>query len=197
MSMIHLHISQSRGRSWKHFVSVLLLQAVLLLAAHGHVQATGGATPTDPLTCGAAAPPVDKFSTKPQKLLNSAFLFVKPHANTEKVRELVTKKLESEGIKILSQLDIGGEEIDSKGLIDQHYYSIASKATILSADEIPVPKDMFLESFGEEWEDVLKDGRASNAIEACKRFECTPEELNETWRSVPAVKFGGGFYCGT
>ena len=187
--------SQCRSRSWKHALSILLLQAVLVMTTTDSVQATSSPVPTDSFTC--ATPPVDKSSLKPQKLMNSAFLFVKPHANTEKVQELVTKKLESQGIKILSQVDIGGEEIDNKGLIDQHYYSIASKATILSADEIPVPRELFLESFGEEWEDVLKEGRASNAIDACKRFECSPQELNDAWRKVNAVKFGGGFYCGT
>lgn len=145
-------------------------------------------------TCGATTPPVAKPSPK---LLNSAFVFVKPHANTKKVRELVTNKLESQGISILSQVDIGGEEIDSKGLIDQHYYSIASKATILPAESIPVPREMFRETFGEEWEKVLEEGRASNALDACKRFKCSPEELNTAWRAVRAVKFGGGFYCGT
>jgi len=157
----------------------------------GCVHATGSSMAT-PDTCGATTPPVAKPSPK---LLNSAFVFVKPHANTEKVRELVTKKLESQGINILSQVDIGGEEIDSKGLIDQHYYSIASKATILPAESIPVPRGMFRETFGEEWEKVLEEGRASNALDACKRFDCSPEELNTAWRAVRAVKFGGGFYC--
>ncbi|VEU41143.1 unnamed protein product [Pseudo-nitzschia multistriata] len=140
-------------------------------------------------TCGATATP-------PQKLLNSAFVFVKPHANTEKVRELVAEKLESAGISILFEDDIGGEEIDRNGLIDQHYYSIASKATILPAEKIPVPPKVFRETFGEEWSKVLEENRAANALDACKRFGCSPEELNEAWNKVSTVKFGGGFYCG-
>lgn len=170
---------------WNYAVLIMLIHAVLALSTMGQVQAATGSD-----TCGATTPPV-------AKLKNSAFVFVKPHANTEKVRELVVKKLENEGIEILSQVDINGEEIDSKGLIDQHYYSIASKATILSANEIPVPSAMFLESFGEDWEKVLEEDRASNAIDACKRFGCSPEELNKAWRDAKAVKFGGGFYCGT
>eukprot|EP00536_Pseudo-nitzschia_multiseries_P012517 jgi/Psemu1/298143/fgenesh1_pm.482_\ len=130
------------------------------------------------------------------KLLNSAFVFVKPHANTASVQELVVDKLASAGINILSEVDIDGEEIDEKGLIDQHYYSIASKATLLPAGKIPVPGDSFREAFGEEWGTVLEENRAANALDACKRFGCTPEELNEAWNNVPTVKFGGGFYCG-
>jgi len=57
-------------------------------------------------------------------LQNSAFVFVKPHANTVKVQELVRQKLVSQGVKILSEVDISGDVIDKKKLIDQHYYAI-------------------------------------------------------------------------
>jgi len=49
---------------------------------------------------------------------------------------------------------------------------VASKATILPAKNIPVPADKFKESFGESWEQVLSEGRACNAMEACERFKC-------------------------
>lgn len=138
-------------------------------------------------------------TTCPAATKNSAFVFIKPHANTEGVRDLVMEKLKSSGINILKVVDIGGEEIDQKNLIDQHYYSIASKATILPANKIPVPVEKFEKNFGESWTDVLKDGRAVNALEACKRFECSPDELNKAWNGVSdsTVKLGGGFYCGT
>ena len=128
-------------------------------------------------------------------LQNSALVFIKPHANTQATQDLVVDKLNDANIKILSQVDIGGEEIDEKGLIDQHYYSIASKATILSPHDIPVPPAKFQEAFGEDWDDVLNENRAVNAMEACKRFGCSPSQLNEAWQKVEAVKFGGGFYC--
>lgn len=172
---------------------VIALQAILMITSLNLTQAT--ATDKLPDTCGSTGSPTTISSPKQQKLLNSAFVFVKPHANTEKVRDLVTKKLESKGVNILSEMNIGGEEIDRKGLIDQHYYSIASKATILSAENIPVPRELFEQTFGEEWEKVLEEDRASNALDACRRFECSPEELNEAWRKARAVKFGGGFYC--
>lgn len=130
-------------------------------------------------------------------LKNSAFVFVKPHANTEAVRKLVRDKLVESDITVLSEEDIEGSVIDEKKLIDQHYYAIASKATILPAEEIPVPKDKFQQEFGESWETVLKEDRACNALEACKRFKCSAGELNEAWQNAEkVVKFGGGFYCG-
>lgn len=129
-------------------------------------------------------------------LKNSAFVFVKPHANTESTQKLVRDKLSESGISILSESDVAGETIDEKKLIDQHYYAIASKATILPAGDIPVPEDKFEESFGEKWPTVLSEGRACNAIEACEKFGCTSAELNDAWQEAKLVKFGGGFYCG-
>ena len=81
-------------------------------------------------------------------------------------------------------------------MIDQHYYAIASKATILSADKIPVPEDKFEETYGEKWSDVLKEGRAANAMQACEKFGCNADELDAAWQEAKVVKFGGGFYCG-
>ena len=58
------------------------------------------------------------------ELRNSAFVFVKPHANTKKVQDLVRSTLKSKGVSILSEAAISGEVIDEKKLIDQHYYAI-------------------------------------------------------------------------
>lgn len=73
---------------------------------------------------------------------------------------------------------------------------IASKATILPAKDIPVPKDKFQDSFGESWETVLQEDRACNAMDACKRFNCDASGLDQAWGKAKVVKFGGGFYCG-
>jgi len=160
-----------------------LTAAVALSWKMGNLNVCGKSTKEG--TCAADGDP-----------LNSAFVFVKPHANTEATQNLVRDKLTQSGIQILSESDVTGEEIDEKKLIDQHYYAIASKATILPAAEIPVPAAKFEESFGETWEDVLKAGRACNALEACAKFKCDPNELNDAWQKAHVVKFGGGFYCG-
>jgi len=143
-----------------------------------------------------SSPKGDSAAEKSCSPKNSAFVFVKPHANTKATQDLVREKLIAAGIEIMSESDIAGTEIDEKKLIDQHYYAIASKATILPADKIPVPESKFEETYGEKWADVLKESRAVNAMEACKRFECTAEELNSAWTGAKVVKFGGGFYCG-
>lgn len=137
-----------------------------------------------------------KLSKQKKGNVNSAFVFVKPHANTEATQKLVREKLTAAGIEILSESDVNGKVIDEKKLIDQHYYAIASKATILPAEEIPVPTEKFETTFGESWEKVLSEKRAVNALKACEEFGCDAAELNDAWQKIEAVKFGGGFYCG-
>jgi nucleoside diphosphate kinase len=131
---------------------------------------------------------------------NQAFVFIKPHANTTKVQEVVKSGLESKGIKILAEGEIKGSVIDSDKLIDQHYYAIASKATILKPDQLNIPEDKFKEKFGEEWKDVLASGKALNAMDAGKKLGLDAAQLDAVWakakKADQLVKFGGGFYCG-
>lgn len=126
---------------------------------------------------------------------NSAFVFIKPHAVTDKCKELVARTFEQKGIAIKKEGSIEAEEIDKKMLIDQHYYAIAAKATILTPDKLEVPKEKFKEKFGVEFADCLNDGTAINAKQASEKFETTAAELEALWRAGDIIKFGGGFYC--
>merc|ERR1712176_737510 len=104
------------------------------------------------------------------------------------------------GLKITSEGDLTSEVIDQKKLIDQHYYAIASKATILKPNELNVLKDKFQKEFGLAWDDALKQGVVFNAMDACKELGSRANELNKAWgaakKADKLVKFGGGFYCG-
>jgi hypothetical protein len=128
--------------------------------------------------------------------MNQAFVFVKPHANTSAVQELVKATLTAKGITITDEGEITGETIDEQKFIDQHYYAIASKATILAAKDLPVPAAKFEETFNESWSDALASGKAFNALDALKHLGCTADELDAAWAKSSKVKFGGGFYCG-
>ena len=86
-------------------------------------------------------------------------------------------------------------------LIDQHYYAIASKATILTPDKLAVPMDKFEAAFGEPWAKVLEEGRAKNAMDACTHFGLDASGLEKAFRETEKItgkvhKLGGGFYCG-
>merc|ERR1719440_1002549 len=107
---------------------------------------------------------------------NSAFVFIKPHAVTDKVKALAKSGLEAKGIKILAEGSLSGKTIDEKKLIDQHYYAIASKATILKPHELNVPADKFQEQFGLEWTDALEQDKVYNALDGRAKLEISPDE---------------------
>jgi glutathione S-transferase/nucleoside diphosphate kinase len=131
---------------------------------------------------------------------NAAFVFIKPHAVTPAVISLVKGYFAGKGITVLSEGRIASEEIDSKKLIDQHYYAIASKATILKPHELNVPTDKFEAQFGLTWEAALAAGNVYNAMDACAVLGITGDEMDAQWgickKAKKLVKFGGGFYCG-
>lgn len=133
-------------------------------------------------------------------LRNSAFVFVKPHANFPQVQDVVRKMLLAASVEIQREGDIAGTVIDEKKLIDQHYYAIASKATLLDPKDMSVPADKFEAFFGESWASVLADNRAANAMQACERLGVDSDGLEVAWRACEpkgaVIKFGGGFYCG-
>jgi len=131
---------------------------------------------------------------------NSAFVFIKPHANNANVQALVAQMLTSANINILSDGELTGEEIDAGKLIDQHYYAIASKATLMKPDQLPIPAATFESFFHLSWNDVLAQGKAYNALDACAYFGIDANTLDKHWgkckKANKLVKFGGGFYCG-
>ena len=182
-------------------IVVVALGAAAFLA---HKAKAGGDKP-------AAAPKKPEIKSAPAKaastkaavakppLKNSAFVFVKPAANTAATQALVKEVFASKSIAITSEGEIDAAEIDAKKLIDQHYYAIASKATLTAPKDLPVPADKFKAKFGIEWAEALAEDLVCNAAEACARFGCDADGLNAKWQAAKdagsMVKFGGGFYC--
>ena len=136
----------------------------------------------------------------PEGLLNRAFVFIKPHAVSEGTINLAKEAFSVAGLTVVSEGRLGAEEIDSKRLIDRHYYAIASKATILKPKELKVPADKFEAEFGLSWEAALFQGNVYNAMDACEMLGIGAAEMEARWRAAEkaghVVKFGGGFYCG-
>jgi len=132
--------------------------------------------------------------------LQSAFVFAKPHANRFFAIEAIKAKFAEMEIGILKEGEITGEEIDEKQYIDQHYYAIASKATILKPEQLNIPEDKFKAAFGVEWKDVLKSGKALNALDTKAKLGIDADALDKKWgaakKAGKLIKFGGGFYCG-
>ena len=133
---------------------------------------------------------------------NTAFVFAKPHANTPAVLEVIRTKFADLGIKVLKEGVVTGEEIESKGFIDQHYYALAEKSTLTAGKDFPVTPEIFKEAFGEDWSTVVAEGRALNALEFKNKFPAFQPEgaLDKEWDATSApgkrMKLGDGFYCG-
>lgn len=82
------------------------------------------------------------------------------------------------------------KEIDEKQLIDQHYYAIASKATLLKPIELNVPAEKFEAQFGIKWKDANEQGKCYNAIDACEKLGIDAEGTStivRSWCSLPAT----------
>eukprot|EP00746_Dinoflagellata_sp_MGD_P140364 gnl/MRDRNA2_/MRDRNA2_73621_c0_seq2.p1 gnl/MRDRNA2_/MRDRNA2_73621_c0~~gnl/MRDRNA2_/MRDRNA2_73621_c0_seq2.p1 ORF type:complete len:328 (+),score=90.47 gnl/MRDRNA2_/MRDRNA2_73621_c0_seq2:96-1079(+) len=141
-----------------------------------------------------------RAKAQPDSSKNSAFVFIKPHAVTDKVKALAKSGLEAKGIKILAEGSLSGKTIDEKKLIDQHYYAIASKATILKPHQLNVPADKFQEQFGISWQAALDSGKVFNAMDGCKHLGIDADQMDAEWaktkKAKKLIKFGGGFYCG-
>jgi len=131
---------------------------------------------------------------------NSAFVFIKPHANTAQVQALVSAEFKKHGFTVHQEGELTGAQIDKDMLIDQHYYAIASKATLVKPEQLPVPAAKFQAQFNLAWEDALKQGVVYNALDACAFLGIDANGLDEAWaackKANKLVKLGGGFYCG-
>mmetsp|Transcript_99053 Transcript_99053/g.206472 ORF Transcript_99053/g.206472 Transcript_99053/m.206472 type:complete len:898 (-) Transcript_99053:20-2713(-) len=131
---------------------------------------------------------------------NSALLLIKPHAMTSRFEKLVRHRLEAENIRIVSEGVLPGKTIDEKRLIDQHYYSVASKATLLKPNEMNVPMDKFQAFFDVSWLSALADGKVFNALDACKVYNLDGDSMFMAWNSAKerqkVLELGDDFYCG-
>jgi hypothetical protein len=142
-----------------------------------------------------------RASDDPAKKKNTAFVFAKPHANTPAVLEVIRTKFAEQGIKVLMEGVVTGKEIDSKGLIDQHYCAIAQKSTLTEGKDLPVTPEKFKEAFGEDCSTVVAEGRTLDALELKTRFSAYQPEgaLDKAWEATSAsgkrMKLGDGFYC--
>jgi len=137
--------------------------------------------------------------------MNSAFVFIKPHAVTadRTVESLVRQKLASAGVHILRDAKISAEVIDEKRLIDKHYGAIASRAVLQKPSELVVQdsaKELFLKTFGLTWEAALSQKKVFNSADAASELKIATFEVGDKWgklkNGAEMIKFGGGFYVG-
>jgi len=145
----------------------------------------------------------DPFEDTPKDTTNQAFIFIKPHANTDAVKLLVKSALRDMSIAILDEGSISASEISAKKLIDNHYYAIANKASLSKPVELNPPSaklSEFTAKFGITWSEALEAGLVYNAVDACDMLNVDGDGLESIWSVAAAskdlLKFGGGFYVG-
>jgi len=141
--------------------------------------------------------------SKEAETVSSAFVFIKPHAVTEAVKQYVEKGFGEKGFKIISKGPISAEKIDKEQLIDQHYGAIASRAMKQKPADLAVQQkaqDDFKAAFGLPWSDALQQGLVFNLVDAAGKLGCdyggVGERYDKLTKGKDLIKFGGGFYCG-
>mmetsp|Transcript_23057 Transcript_23057/g.71861 ORF Transcript_23057/g.71861 Transcript_23057/m.71861 type:complete len:401 (+) Transcript_23057:105-1307(+) len=140
-----------------------------------------------------------KCSDDPE--VNTAFMFIKPHADTPQVRELVVKKLEEYGIKIIAEGKINNKQMAP--LIDRHYSEISKAAVTTPPDKLGMLEEseaLFEEKFGMNWGDAVEKGlvvNASNAKAVLADVMGGEEMVSMLWGSNQAfksIKLARGLY---
>lgn len=156
--------------------------------------------------CPATASDVEFVDIKADQIcrteepLNSAFVFIKPHANTEQFRSFVYEKLIASGIDVVAQGWKDASEIHEKNLYDKHRFSIASSATLSKPEDLSVPADEFERKFGLSWDEAKFRKLAVNASDACAKLQVDGDGLAKLWQAAEAekqvIRFGRDFSCG-
>lgn len=134
---------------------------------------------------------------------NSAFMFVKPHAVTDATKEYIGAELAAKGFTVKTEGELDNVTIETKKLIDNHYYAIANKASLTLPKDLHPPQkgqDAFAEKWGLTWAAALEQGLVLNAVDGCKKLNIDGNEMDTLWaktkKAGELIKFGGGFYCG-
>lgn len=134
---------------------------------------------------------------------NLAYVFIKPHACVESVQKLVSEKFAEVGITVLSEGEITGPQIEENKFIDNHYYSIASKASLNKPAQLNPPAagvTKFYNLFGLSWASALDLNSLFNAVDGQAALGMTPDGVDAAWAKCKKdghlVKLSGGFYAG-
>ena len=136
--------------------------------------------------------------------MNSALLFVKPHANTPPVRAFVRAALAKRGVRIVREGTLSGQSIRDRAIIDQHYAAIGKYAMTLPAKALlphfsPEATEAFGKLFGLSPSEAIQKGILMNAAECMKQYAMAPMAVAEAFDRAKAakamLKIGPGCYA--
>lgn len=131
---------------------------------------------------------------------NYALVFIKPSApKTDLIRARIESHFAAFKVRLTSEGVLAAKEIADKGIIDQHYFALASNAMDLAPSKQPVQltpevADKFKQEFGVEYsnpETVLTLGQLLH-----NNPSLPASALNSAWTKSNKLKIAGGFYVG-
>jgi len=130
--------------------------------------------------------------------MNTALVFVKPHAANDKVLEFTKKHLSENGITVIKEGELDAQEIKDKGIIDNHYAALAANAVKVLPKDLAVPdanKAKFEEAYGVPWAQAVADGSFLNLAQYQAQFpSLSAVEVERRWRAGSTVKLAPGTY---
>ena len=131
--------------------------------------------------------------------MNTALVFIKPHAVNDKVVALAKDFLSAAGCAVVQEGVLTAEAIGAKGIIDDHYAALAANAVKLKPRELLVGdknKAAFKEAFGADWDGAAADGATvlNLADFRSKHPAMSVLEIEKRWRAGKTVKLAPGTY---
>lgn len=115
-------------------------------------------------------------------MINKAFVYVKPNANTPQCTTLIQDFLNVKGFQIIDEKYLKSDELLKA--FELNFSEISRKALNLRPSELTPSKlhlDLFESKYGIKWNDALSQGLIHNAKTSCEVLNITPEQLNDLW----------------
>ena len=140
---------------------------------------------------------------RPPASAECSFLYLKPHANTRLVDQLIRSVLKTKNISIAEEGEIAGPIIDRDLLFDKQYSELAEYALLADPIEIDISattEKEFENLFYSNWHEVVIEGRVYNCVDAFNFLKCSNEDMSRAWsiamKKKKTIKLGKGLYCG-
>eukprot|EP00930_Biecheleria_cincta_P048677 TRINITY_DN33955_c0_g1_i1.p1 TRINITY_DN33955_c0_g1~~TRINITY_DN33955_c0_g1_i1.p1 ORF type:complete len:318 (-),score=56.78 TRINITY_DN33955_c0_g1_i1:198-1151(-) len=132
-------------------------------------------------------------------LSNRAFVFVKPHANTPKVREEVLRVMGERSIGVVSSGTVQSADLRDGKLVDRHYSSISCAAMMPPCElaelisRVPSSLDQFTKRFGQTPKEAAAADRLLNVPLALRSIGL-PTEILKSQFNAACWKLASGIY---
>ncbi|CAK9030260.1 unnamed protein product [Durusdinium trenchii] len=127
---------------------------------------------------------------------NVALVFLKPHASTPRVRELIPHFLEEQGIKVLRSGVVESKEIEEKGIIDAHYAAIAAVGMARDMSKLRLDEvAQKFEVYGRSLKDAMEREEVCSSVQAMEILDVDPSELLRRCLAAGYEKLRSGLYC--